>query len=147
MFWPEQLPTTLAVMPALLELEFHGIGCMSEALEHELAVAPLPALTSLTALTVSGDEDAVCGKPGTPDWRPAVTVPALYSWLGWVLPAASQLRRLRLSCDFTAAGKSLPFWMRPILTLQLMRPHHCTNARTAPARFASKPGCFWVVHM
>ena len=97
-FYPKALPAALAAMPALLELEFHGIGFMSEALERELSAAPQPAFAGLTSLTLYGDEDAVCSKRG----------PALYLWLGWVLPAATQLRRLCLSCDFSYAG-DFPF--------------------------------------
>lgn len=98
MFCPKKLPTALAAMPVLLELELHGVSCMSEpdALKRELSSALQPAFASLTSLTMSGDEDAVCSKPG----------PALHAWLGWVLPAATQLRRLCLSCDFTNAGDS-----------------------------------------
>ena len=102
LFYPEALPAALAAMSALLELELHGIGYMSKTLKRELSAAPQPAFAGLTSLTLYGDEDAVCRKPG----------PALYLWLGWVLPAATQLRRLRLSCDFGYAGERSPFLFR-----------------------------------
>ena len=140
MFYPEELPTALASMPALLELELHGIGCMAdplETLERELSLAPLPAFTRLTSLTLAGDEHAVCSKPG----------PALYLWLGWVLPAATQLRRLCLSCDFSYAGDSPASVDALNSTTKVTPSPHWATARllsTALDGYASQPRCVWV---
>ena len=129
MYYPEKLPTALAAMPALLELELHGVGYLSKTLERELSVAPQPAFRSLTSLTLSGDENAVCSAPE----------PALYSWLGWVLPAATQLQKLCLFCDFTNAGdSSVLSWMPCILCCW---SHERSAAQHHSIEIASKPGC------
>lgn len=115
----------LAAMPALVELELHGIGYMSEALELELSAAPQPAFAGLTSLTFYGDEDAVCRKPG----------PALYLWLGWVLPTATQLRKLCLSCDFYYAGEPSPSpssLQALKSTLKVTSTHHYMIAQRCP---------------
>lgn len=107
-FYPQKLPRALAAMPALLELELHGVGCMSEALTHELSIAPQPSFTGLTSLTLADDEVAVFTGPA----------PALCSWLRWVLPAATQLRKLCVSSNHSA-GDRLPNYFARICALHV----------------------------
>ena len=83
--YPTDLPTALAAMPALRELELHGVDCLSSAPEQELPAAPQPAFSNLTSLSMSYETDS--GSAAT----------ALYLWLCWALPTAPQLRKLSVS--------------------------------------------------
>lgn len=83
------LPADLTAMPALAELELHGVSYMSPTHERELCSARHLAFARLTSLVMSCNERSLTAQP----------VPALYLWLTWALPAATQLRKLSISCD------------------------------------------------
>ena len=80
--YPTNLPTGLAAMPALCELELHEVDCLSSAPVRELLAAPQSVFSSLTSLSMSLVTES----------HSAAT--ALYLWLRWALPAAMQLRKL-----------------------------------------------------
>ena len=84
-------------MPALRELELHGLERMSSDAERDLFVAPQPALTSLTSLSVS------CETKSHDAAR------ALYLWLRWMVPAAPQLRKLTVYGSGDPYEGVLPF--------------------------------------
>ncbi len=81
-YYPRDLPTALSLMPALRELELHEVDCLGSAPGRELLADPRPVLSSLTSLSMSCETKS----------RAAAT--ALYLWLRWALPAATQLRKL-----------------------------------------------------
>lgn len=83
------LPATLSSMPALRALELHGVSYLSSDHTRELSAARRPAFARLTSLALSCDERSLAAQPA----------PALHQWLAWALPAATQLRKLSLSCE------------------------------------------------
>ena len=81
------LPAALTAMPALRELELHGVSYMSADHEQELSVATAAGIAT-PYVALSCDERSLSEEPA----------PVLYMWLAWALPAATQLRKLSVSC-------------------------------------------------
>ena len=84
-YLPRHLPKAISTMPALRKLELDGVDCLSAAPEQDLSAAPQPALHSLTLLSM------LC------EMLSRSNAIALYLWLRWALPAATQLRKLSVT--------------------------------------------------
>jgi len=88
---------------------------MSAAPGQDLSLAPQPAFPHLTSLKMSHGGALL----------PSAPTPALYLWLSWALPAATQLRKLSISREDVFEGEDL-------------RPFHVVTCGTA-ARLRSCP--------
>ncbi len=86
-YYPRGLPAARSAMPALRELELLRVDQMSAAHKQELAAAPRPTSSGLTALSMS------CDQRSSLACDPSHVV---HAWLSWVTSAATQLRTLSL---------------------------------------------------
>jgi len=95
------------------------VDYLSAAPEQELSAAQQPVFSRLTSLTLSCDGRSFeVRRPG----------PALWPWLGWVLPAAPQLQKLSVSSDTLFSG-----WLFALLFSLWIASDISTAARPSAA--------------